>query len=932
MMECKRLPEPKAPAIFISHFAKSSSNEQWSKIEGLIAQGGIPRACRKLKSQLNRKLTQEEHQHALLQLAFAHLLMEKPSAAKKQITRFLQHHPDTAKLDAWAKGHLYYNLALLKYQELFLLRARKYAGLAMRHLGAVYPEAHYYTSMAYCQMGMILYDINPQYHGLNDYTRKANDFFQAHPELWQLNWENLLSKAQYESLNSRNLESRHLTETALIVSGELPFKLPVFQARCLAMQAFLLKKEGETSQDSSYFYHALELQQKALRLLKPSESLRKQELWRDVASLSTKFKGKEGDKLFNSSLKKLTKHIKRVDRDVFGFPVRLEAFRAYHVEKNPEKTIALFRSYMATARKDEVKQRHFSEAFFCIRSSYLKLHNYQKAIETSKEMLRSAGKADPKAIWEPKLGIKVANNQGPWMQTFQTGIAYLNWSKALGKDTLDWEKLTKAIEFFELSDERFLSSLLYTNEDNLVQYQARVSEFYSHALDAVFLAHQMKPSEKWINLGIRFAERFKSYLLLRDLNLSLLDQEQSNAYNAVKTELDNYYLREKNKQAFSTKELIKVQKLEAKRFTIFKKLRQLSIHAAQQQIPTANETRNALGASRQMIQYAIADTFVYSIYIGPQGINLKRMPTPELAKKINAVYQFLTHDKWSTKQEKENYLKYAHELYGSLIKPHEAILKQGKTTLVVPDRILHHLPFDILLASEIDLKQPTIFKKLPYLVWKIPILYTPSIKLWLEKHKNSDPLFEAAHKEIWDDNPFGLDDGEPLVKTFGSKVTYIKGDSCSADNFMKNLDGMSGMLHVIVHSSSNDSNRLDNYFSFKEKNDKALVYGYQLTGFDLSKVNLLFLAACKSSFGKTSGEGAYSLSRYALEAGVNKVIGSQWKVRAKATQDLAQDFYAVYKKENNVERALWKAKLNYLKAMPDSLCAPYYWSALIPMQ
>lgn len=587
---------------------------------------------------------------------------------------------------------------------------------------------------------------------------------------------------------------------------------------------------------------------------------------------------------------------------------------------------------MSAARNDEVQQRHFSEAFFCIRSSYVKLQDYKKAIDTSKEMLQTAGEADPKAIWEPKLGIKVANNQGPWMQTFQTGIAYLNWSKALGKDTLDWEKLTKAIEFFELSDERFLSSLLYTNEDNLVQYQTRVSEFYSHALDAVYLAHQLKPSEKWIDLSIRFADRYKSYLLFKDLNLSLVDEELSTIYNAVKNELDTYYLREKNKQVLSTKELIKVQRLEAKRFVIFNKLRQLSINSVKQEIPTSNAIRKALGPFRQLIHYAIADSFVYSIYVGPKGVQLKRMPDPDLQRKITSIYNFIIQEEWVNENEKLSYLQHAPSLYNTLIKPHENYFVEDNTTLIVPDRILHHLPFDVLLTAKIEPKQPISFKKLPYLVWKMPVLYTPSLKLWIGKNKNRDPLLESVHKEVWEDISFKSDNVEALVKAIGPKVTHIKGDSCTADNFIKNLDGMSGLIHLIVHANSSDSNRLDNYFRFKEKNGSKRVYGYQLNGSDLSKVNLLFLAACKSSFGQTSGEGVYSLSRYALEAGVNKVIGSQWQARSKTTQCLAQDFYKVYKNDNNVERALWRAKLNYLKSMPDSMCAPFYWSALMPMQ
>ncbi len=81
---------------------------------------------------------------------------------------------------------------------------------------------------------------------------------------------------------------------------------------------------------------------------------------------------------------------------------------------------------------------------------------------------------------------------------------------------------------------------------------------------------------------------------------------------------------------------------------------------------------------------------------------------------------------------------------------------------------------------------------------------------------------------------------------------------------------------------------------------------------DLSKVNLLVLAACQSGLGYISTDGVYGLQRGLKTAGVKAIIASLWSVDDKATTLLMQALYKNLKQGESLHDAFYNAR-QYLK-------------------
>ena len=98
---------------------------------------------------------------------------------------------------------------------------------------------------------------------------------------------------------------------------------------------------------------------------------------------------------------------------------------------------------------------------------------------------------------------------------------------------------------------------------------------------------------------------------------------------------------------------------------------------------------------------------------------------------------------------------------------------------------------------------------------------------------------------------------------------------------------------------------------------------------NLTNTELVVLSACETGIGDfVSGEGVYGLQRSILEAGVQNVMMSLWKVDDKATQLLMTNFYTNWLEKGLTKReALKQAQITIKNT--DEYSSPYYWGAFV---
>ncbi|MBN2366951.1 MAG: CHAT domain-containing protein [Calditrichaeota bacterium] len=282
------------------------------------------------------------------------------------------------------------------------------------------------------------------------------------------------------------------------------------------------------------------------------------------------------------------------------------------------------------------------------------------------------------------------------------------------------------------------------------------------------------------------------------------------------------------------------------------------------------------------------------------------------------------------------------ELYDVLILPVEiAGLLAGKSHLIiVPQGILHNLPFQVLLITgenreEIDRRQR-------FLVEDYTISYSPSASLLSfckdkNRGKKDNLLLMAPHVRQL---PMSEKEVTDIAASFGSGAECFL-NSNATEEFVKNHGGKYRLLHFATTAYFNRSNPLFSRLALAEGGaDDGNLEVHEIFGLDLNAY-LVGLSACETALGSghtvtiPRGDDLVSLSRAFIYAGTPSVVASLWEVADVSTAVLMARFYENLKQMNKAE-ALAAAQRemisgavvqqNYEKL---NYSHPYFWAPFI---
>jgi CHAT domain-containing protein len=135
-----------------------------------------------------------------------------------------------------------------------------------------------------------------------------------------------------------------------------------------------------------------------------------------------------------------------------------------------------------------------------------------------------------------------------------------------------------------------------------------------------------------------------------------------------------------------------------------------------------------------------------------------------------------------------------------------------------------------------------------------------------------------------------------------------------------------------MHTVIDDNNPLYSklvFYSDSAYSDDGLLTTNEIFGLKL-KASLAVLSSCSSGEGEFKrGEGVLSLARGFFYAGCPSLIMTLWKVEDESGLTLMKYFYKYLRKGYSKPKALQKAKIEYLKTVPQEKQNPFYWSAYI---
>ncbi len=270
--------------------------------------------------------------------------------------------------------------------------------------------------------------------------------------------------------------------------------------------------------------------------------------------------------------------------------------------------------------------------------------------------------------------------------------------------------------------------------------------------------------------------------------------------------------------------------------------------------------------------------------------------------------------------KKGNYKQLAKELYKVLIPIN---INNYKSIVIIPDGILYHLPFETLLNNSDQ-----------FLIEKYNISYASHLVFInnsiVNKNNKENELYVFSptyNTSLKTSLKGALKESKNISKIFKGKI-FI-GDKALKSNFINNAQEAS-LLHLAMHANLNNENPEMSYFSFTSNEENNKMYLEELYSLNLN-AKLAVLSACntgKSNLEKP--EGAISLQRAFVFAGVPTTVSSLWEVPDVETSKLIVSFYENLNRGQKKDQALRNTKLDYLKTTDDELLKhPFYWAGFV---
>ncbi len=403
-----------------------------------------------------------------------------------------------------------------------------------------------------------------------------------------------------------------------------------------------------------------------------------------------------------------------------------------------------------------------------------------------------------------------------------------------------------------------------------------------------------------------------------------------------------------------------------------------------------DEILNALSPKELLIDFT-----VYQLIDLPNQKSKKYQLAAVIASKENIELvglgdlqdiQFLINDYRNRIQNKQKWRSSAQKIYHKIFSPLSKYFEKKSKLYIVPDGILHLLPFRslvnengeylakskniVILSSSRDLvikrteesnKSATIFAYPDYgnkegkeIVEDKTIHFLP-LKGTLEEAQAISPILNIPTKVYTKDqatekNISQVDSPKILhIATHGYFLDVPEEETLKNQErgvTFKYKESSSPMkLNPKTMLSSNSMPNFNRNFSDKKltnplvysglalagannPGDEGILTALEVLGLNLRGTDLVVLSACETGVGEIrQGEGVYSLQRAFQEAGAKSVLATLWKVDDKATQLFMEKFYTRYMSGMSAQKAVRDTQLDFINSKRYS--HPYYWSSFV---
>lgn len=356
-----------------------------------------------------------------------------------------------------------------------------------------------------------------------------------------------------------------------------------------------------------------------------------------------------------------------------------------------------------------------------------------------------------------------------------------------------------------------------------------------------------------------------------------------------------------------------------------------------------NALRQHIGKGAAILVFAVGDSASFGWVLDRDGIERSRLPArDELRAQLRQLRDALARPGAGDATLRAT----ASQLYEALVAPHEARLDRAERIWIVPDDVLHELPFALLLREPAEPEEA--WKDLKWFDERWSVEYVPSLALFGSRVQGSEDSYELEVLGVG--NPMfskippagGERPLQPLPHTEAELLSIreqvgddrvallLAGDATRTGLFAALQEKPPRVLHLATHGIVDAAEPSLSCVALSDDDGGGYWYAGEIEELSLSS-ELVVLSACETGRGRLErGEGVVGLTRAFLAAGATSVVSSLWSVSDESTARLMTAYYdALYDGEFEVGDALQKACKQVRE--DTEMAHPFHWAAFVAM-
>jgi CHAT domain-containing protein len=353
------------------------------------------------------------------------------------------------------------------------------------------------------------------------------------------------------------------------------------------------------------------------------------------------------------------------------------------------------------------------------------------------------------------------------------------------------------------------------------------------------------------------------------------------------------------------------------------------------------EIQAGMPANAQILQYVVLDDRLLMWIVTKSLIQDREVPM-EAQTLTEKVSTYLETVKRVPAGDDADRSPRSEELYRILIAPAEPFLDKSKVLCIVPDKILHYLPYGALVS-------PATAR---YLIEDYDLSTTPSSSIFVDLSAAADrkggsfderllsvgnPHFSRSTFDLLPDLPSAAREAQAVSDFYKKPRVFLYDEA--RETTIKAEIGKANVAHFAMHYVQNEQSEMLSGFPLTpeqatsnraEKSD-GFLQSYEIYGMKLPRMRLVILSGCSTGIERQyRGEGAVGVARPFLVAGVPIVVASLWPVDSDSSADLMASFHRHRLRDPlPVSQALRRAQIEMIHGEDMRYRHPYYWAPFL---